>query len=464
MPGKPAVFLDRDNTMIHNDGDLGDPDEVRLMQGVAPAIGSLCGLGYKVVVVTNQGGVARGMYTEDDVKAVHERIEQLVAERSNGARIDAFYYCPYHPRGKVAKYKKEHPTRKPKPGMLFAAEKDLGLDLSQSWMVGDALRDIEAGLSAGTRTILLEGEATGAALLRGPNQSGSSKRKTPPVEPHFIARGLVEAVRIIASQRAPEAAEQVSQTRVAGKRWDAASMAALQKPRPKPMTQSTGSDEESPKSDPDAEAEPNTHTVDTSPQAEASVELQQPEAEPSLFEKPTPQAKPARPFRPWTAPEHPEPTTAERLAQAAKKLKRPRTEHTHNPATEHTNEAQPPALKLTDSPTADSPSDIADSQSSEASTGLPIDPPTSEELQQVNKNLRMILSELRVQRGTVGGDGDRLRLIAVILQGIALICLLGGLWMGGGAGGTAVFLRWLGVAMILQLGSIAALLSAGPRE
>ncbi|MEX2386618.1 MAG: HAD family hydrolase, partial [Phycisphaeraceae bacterium] len=141
---KPAVFLDRDNTLIHNDGDLGDPALVRLIQGAGSAIASLCGLGYKIVVITNQGGVARGKYTEDDVRQVHDRLHELVVQAANGARIDAFYYCPYHPDGSVHRYKQEHPTRKPQPGMLLQAAEQMQLDLSQSWTIGDQLRDIEA--------------------------------------------------------------------------------------------------------------------------------------------------------------------------------------------------------------------------------------------------------------------------------------------------------------------------------
>ena len=114
---RPAVFLDRDNTLIQNDGDLGDPDAVELITGVPLAIASLCGLGYRVVVVTNQGGVARGAYTEEDVEAVHERISALVQDRANGARIDAFYACPFHPEGTVKAYARDHENRKPRPGM-----------------------------------------------------------------------------------------------------------------------------------------------------------------------------------------------------------------------------------------------------------------------------------------------------------------------------------------------------------
>lgn len=189
-----AVFLDRDNTIIHNDGDLGDPEAVRMIQGAASAIASLRGLGYKIVIVSNQGGVARGKFTEADVDAVNQRIAETI-RRNSGAVVDRFYYCPYHPDGKVRQYTREHPWRKPSPGMLEQAAEDLKLDLGSCWMVGDQLRDVAAGLAAGTRTV----------LLRAPNgQRNASDMEAGSVEPDFVAQSLVEAVRVVAQQRRPE--------------------------------------------------------------------------------------------------------------------------------------------------------------------------------------------------------------------------------------------------------------------
>ena len=151
-----AVFLDRDNTLILNDGDLGDPDAVRLIDGVAPALARLGGAGWRLVVVSNQGGVARGRYTERDVEAVNRRIAELIDDQA-GTRglIDRFYWCPYHPDGTVERYRREHPWRKPQPGMLLQASRDMDIDLQQSWMIGDQPRDVEAGQAAGCRTILI---------------------------------------------------------------------------------------------------------------------------------------------------------------------------------------------------------------------------------------------------------------------------------------------------------------------
>ena len=154
--GSGAVFLDRDNTLIVNDGDLGDPDAVRLIDGVATALARLVGAGWRLVVVSNQGGVARGRFTEQDVEAVNGRITELVDdETSTRGLIDRFYWCPYHPEGTVERYRREHPWRKPQPGMLLQASRDMEIALEQSWMIGDQPRDVEAGRAAGCRAILI---------------------------------------------------------------------------------------------------------------------------------------------------------------------------------------------------------------------------------------------------------------------------------------------------------------------
>ena len=159
-----AVFLDRDNTLIVNDGDLGDPKAVRLIDGVASALARLGGAGWRLVVVSNQGGVARGRFSESDVDAVHQRLAALLDQAAGCSNlIDRFYYCPYHPEGPVERYRRDHPWRKPHPGMLLKAAQDLGLDLARSWMVGDGDRDMAAGRAAGCRTVLVRrnGEAPG---------------------------------------------------------------------------------------------------------------------------------------------------------------------------------------------------------------------------------------------------------------------------------------------------------------
>jgi D,D-heptose 1,7-bisphosphate phosphatase len=183
---QPAIFLDRDNTLIANEGDLGDPNLVRLVDGVAHGLRALREAGYRLVVVTNQAGVARGKFKEEDVDAVHQRIATL-ADQQAGARglIDRFYYCPYHPEASVAEYRRDHPWRKPHPGMILQAARDMGLDLSRSWMIGDQERDILAGKSAGCRTVLC---STDAELAQR-------------VKPTDVGATFADAVRVILQQR-----------------------------------------------------------------------------------------------------------------------------------------------------------------------------------------------------------------------------------------------------------------------
>ncbi len=185
MPDR-AVFLDRDNTLIDNDGDLGDPARVRLLEGVAPSLARLRDAGYRLIVVSNQGGVARGAFGETDVEAVNRRIESLVDEAA-GRRgvIDRFYFCPYHPEGTIEPYRHEHPWRKPQPGMLHAARHDLGLDLQQSWLIGDQVRDVTAGRAAGCSTILISTDPAAVAAAA----------------PTAVVETLADAVDIILESR-----------------------------------------------------------------------------------------------------------------------------------------------------------------------------------------------------------------------------------------------------------------------
>src|SRR5262249_43666245 len=136
LMARRAVFLDRDDTLIDNGGDLGDPRGVVLLPGVPAACAALRGAGYLLVVVSNQAGVARGAFTEADVRAVNSEIgRQIDAGAERRGLIERFYFCPYHPEGTVERYRRDHPWRKPNPGMLLAAGDDLGIDLAASWLV-----------------------------------------------------------------------------------------------------------------------------------------------------------------------------------------------------------------------------------------------------------------------------------------------------------------------------------------
>jgi D,D-heptose 1,7-bisphosphate phosphatase len=178
-----AVFLDRDQTLIHDPGYINHPDQVSLIDGAPEALVELRNLGYVLVVVSNQSAVARGIVTEPVLQEIHGRMEALLAER--GARLDRIYYCPFHPDGTVERYRRPSDCRKPNPGMLLKASEEMGIDLRRSWCVGDSFSDVEAGARAGCRTILIEG-------------SSPPKRPTPgQPSPDYVAVNLREAVNII---------------------------------------------------------------------------------------------------------------------------------------------------------------------------------------------------------------------------------------------------------------------------
>jgi D-glycero-D-manno-heptose 1,7-bisphosphate phosphatase len=152
---RTAVFLDRDGTIIEDAGYVGDPQQVRLIRDAADAIRRFRQAGHLVVIVSNQSGVARGFFDEATMNDVHARVVSLLAAR--GADVDRAYYCPYldGPEATVEAYRRDSELRKPKPGMLLLAAKELDIDLSRSWMIGDSPADVEAGSGAGCRTILL---------------------------------------------------------------------------------------------------------------------------------------------------------------------------------------------------------------------------------------------------------------------------------------------------------------------
>ena len=152
---RTAVFLDRDGTIIEDAAYIGDPQKVRLIRDAADAIRRFRQAGCLVVIVSNQSGVARGLFDEVALYKVHAHLESLLAEK--GAATDQAYYCPYldGPEATVAAYRRDSDLRKPRPGMLLRAAKELDIDLSRSWMVGDSPTDVQAGISAGCRTILL---------------------------------------------------------------------------------------------------------------------------------------------------------------------------------------------------------------------------------------------------------------------------------------------------------------------
>ena len=148
-----AVFLDRDGTINVEKDYLHRTEEFEFIRGAPEAIKRLNDAGFLVIVVTNQAGVARGYYDEQDVAALHEHIQQLLAEY--GTRIDAFYHCPHHPTEGVGGYRVDCDCRKGSPGMLLQAAREHDIDLARSFMVGDKIADIEAAVRAGCHPILV---------------------------------------------------------------------------------------------------------------------------------------------------------------------------------------------------------------------------------------------------------------------------------------------------------------------
>ena len=176
--GNRAVFLDRDGVICEDVNYIKTPSQCKLLPGVGSAIGLLNDLGLKIVIVSNQSGVARGYFTEEDVKQVNQK---MLNELGGSCHIDAIYFCPHHPEIGNQVYKKECDCRKPNPGMLNVAAQDLNLDLKHSFMIGDKMDDVLTGYRVGCETILvLTGKGQEElALYTNPNRHSSKKCVTP---------------------------------------------------------------------------------------------------------------------------------------------------------------------------------------------------------------------------------------------------------------------------------------------
>ncbi|MDD5100991.1 MAG: HAD family hydrolase [Syntrophales bacterium] len=194
---RTAVFLDRDGTINEEVPYLNRMEKLRLIPGAAEAIRRINESGMMAVVVTNQSGVARGFFDETFVKKTNAYLRDIL--RTEGALIDAFYFCPHHPTEGKGAYLQTCRCRKPAPGMLLRAAEELGIDLNHSYMVGDMLQDIEAGMRAGTRGVLVRtgnGEDSVATLT-----AGSESKDGATTEPVCIAADLRQAVAWIMEDR-----------------------------------------------------------------------------------------------------------------------------------------------------------------------------------------------------------------------------------------------------------------------
>ncbi|MFA5804240.1 MAG: HAD family hydrolase [Melioribacteraceae bacterium] len=151
-----AIFLDRDGTINHDYGYVKDPSQIILLPGVSKGIKKLKDeFGFKAIVISNQAGVSKGLMTSKDVDSVNDRVNELL--KNEGTGIDAFFYCPFHPD--LDPPEKSN-CRKPSPFMIVQAAEEHEIDLSKSYMIGDKASDIESGINAGVKTILLNNETT----------------------------------------------------------------------------------------------------------------------------------------------------------------------------------------------------------------------------------------------------------------------------------------------------------------
>jgi D-glycero-D-manno-heptose 1,7-bisphosphate phosphatase len=172
-----AVFLDKDGTLVENVPFNADPDRIRLLPGTREGLELLHALGYELIVLSNQPGVALGYFTESELDEVERRLQELIGE----IPLAGFYYCPHGPEEGC-------PCRKPSPGLVLRAARERGLETERCWMIGDILNDVEAGRKAGCRSILLD---TG-----GETEWKLSPERTP----DYVALSLDEAARWILSR------------------------------------------------------------------------------------------------------------------------------------------------------------------------------------------------------------------------------------------------------------------------
>ncbi|MDD5170899.1 MAG: D-glycero-beta-D-manno-heptose 1,7-bisphosphate 7-phosphatase [Syntrophales bacterium] len=176
---KRAVFLDRDGTINEEVGYLDSLDKLAIIPESFEAMRLINRNGLLAIVVTNQSGIARGCFDESFVGEVHRHMKRLFQEQ--GAVIDGFYFCPHHPSGGQESYRQTCTCRKPEPGMLIRAKEDFNIDLEHSYMVGDTLKDVEAGNRVGCKGILVK---TGYG----------GDMNTEIIKPDYVAKDILDAV------------------------------------------------------------------------------------------------------------------------------------------------------------------------------------------------------------------------------------------------------------------------------
>ncbi len=177
-----AVFLDRDGTLVRPRHYPSRPDELQIYPGIPAELRLLQNAGFRLVLITNQSGIARGLFSPEDLDRMHASLGKRLADE--GVTLAGIYFCPHHPDGVVPGLARHCGCRKPEPGMLLQAASDLSLDLDISWLIGDILDDVEAGNRVGCRTVLVD--------LGTESKSMVNDRR-----PEFVARDTLHGLRLI---------------------------------------------------------------------------------------------------------------------------------------------------------------------------------------------------------------------------------------------------------------------------
>jgi D-glycero-D-manno-heptose 1,7-bisphosphate phosphatase len=183
-----AVFIDRDGTINEDIGYVSKPEELIIYPWAPRAVRLINEAGMKAIVITNQSGVARGLYSEQTLQVIHQRMIDELAQ--SGAWIDAVYYCPHHPEVGDERYRIVCNCRKPRPGLLHKAAREHEIELASSYLIGDKVSDLELAQSAGVRSVL---------VLTGYGYQSLASLENLTIKPSIIAGNLLEAVKAILS-------------------------------------------------------------------------------------------------------------------------------------------------------------------------------------------------------------------------------------------------------------------------
>jgi D-glycero-D-manno-heptose 1,7-bisphosphate phosphatase len=191
---KAAVFLDRDGVLLEDTHLATSVGQIRMLEGVPLALQQLHEAGFRLIVVSNQTVVARGLATEREVEMMNERMDQLIRQ-SGGPPIDGFYFCPHHPKATLSAYRMNCDCRKPQTGMWLRAAREHDLDLKRSFTVGDRITDIIAGAKAGGRTVLVQSGQHLAPVIETAEPIDLS------IKPDHVCAGLMEAAAWILGEK-----------------------------------------------------------------------------------------------------------------------------------------------------------------------------------------------------------------------------------------------------------------------